>query len=267
MKSLPTPSSTSTPLRLSSPIIHRFARHFCAVLLGFTALGATAQVVQTNSFSENSTIPGGLTLSSTDLLQTNLASVSRTGAAGSGNTYFYREDSGYTVTLSRLSDGTLGSFGSSGLGGDGNYTVMPNNVTITFAFDTSINTNGYSLSAIRTFASWDTGRDGQSYTVKYATVSDPTNYLTLHSLTAYNPTSSSNTITAVELTASLGSLATNVASLQFVFSGFENGGTAYREFDVIGSATAAIPEPSTYAAILGALALAGTAILRRRQAT
>lgn len=236
-------------------------RFLCTALLGVAALGASAQVVQTNSFSENSTLPGGLTLSSTDLLQTNLSSATRTGSSGSGNTYFYREDSGYPVVLSRLSDGTLGTFGTYD-----SYTVMPNNVTITFTFDTSINTNGYSLSAIRTFASWDTGRDGQSYTVKYATVSDPTNYLTLHSLTAYNPTSSSDTITAVELTASLGSLATNVASLQFVFSGFENGGTAYREFDVIGSATAAIPEPSTYAAIWGALVLAGTAFIRRRKA-
>lgn len=257
-------SSPSTVRRDNRPPLA--LRLFRFALFGLTAAGAGAQVVQTNSVSETSTLPGGLTISSTDLLQTQLASATRTGAAGSGNTYFYREDSDYTVDLARLSDGSLGSFGSSGLGSDGNYTVMPNNVTLTFTFDTSINTNGYSLSSIRTFASWDDGRDGQSYTVKYATVSDPGNYLTLHSLVAYNPAVADESITAVELTAALGVLVTNVASLQFVFSGFENGGTAYREFDVIGTATpTAIPEPSTYAILVGAAALAGTAIIRRRQ--
>jgi hypothetical protein len=40
-----------------------------------------------------------------------------------------------------------------------------------------------------------------------------------------------------------------------VFNGYQNGGTAYREFQVVGAADA-VPEPSTYALFgLGALAL------------
>ena len=49
----------------------------------------------------------------------------------------------------------------------------------------------------------------------------------------------------------------------------ESVGTANLQFDnlaVYGTAVAAIPEPSTYAAILGALALVGGAIVRKRRA-
>jgi hypothetical protein len=94
--------------------------------------------------------------------------------SATGDVAFYQEESGYNVVLSRLSDGQFGTSGSSGLGGDGNHTVMPSNVTPT-----------------------------------------------------------------------VGYLAENVSGLQFVFSGFENSGTAYREVDVTGIATP-IPEPSFY---------------------
>lgn len=233
-------------------------------MFAIAALSTHAQIVQTNYSSETESLPNGVTLSTTDLLQTSLASASRTGASGSGNTYFYREDSGYTVDISRLYDGDFGTFGSSGLGGDGHYTVMPNNVTITFTFDLTTNTAGYDLSAIRTFASWDDGRDGQSYQVQYSTASAPSTFNSLYTIASYNPSfvTGDPANTVVQLTASSGSLATNVAALRFVFTGFENGGTAYREFDVVGAA--AVPEPSTYAALLGLGAL-GAALVRRRR--
>lgn len=207
-------------------------------------------------------MPGGRTLSSTDLLQTQLASATR---SASGNAAFYREESGYTVDLSRLSDGQFGTFGSTGLGGDGSFTVMPNVVTITFTLDTSINTAGYSLSSMRTFASWDSGRDGQSYELRCATVQDPLNFLALHTINPYDPSDfddPSNTL--VELTPTVGYLAANVSALQFVFNGFENSGTAYREFDVEGLAT--VPEPSAFALVFGGLALVCASIIRRQAA-
>lgn len=237
-----------------------------AVLFFSATIAAHAQVVQTDFGSGTESLPGGLAISTNDLLQTSLSSVSRSGSAGLGNTYFYREDSGYAVDLSRLYDGEFGSFGSTGLGSDGQYTVMPNNVTITFAFDLSINTAGYDLSAIRTFASWDDGRDGQSYHVLYSTVSAQSTFTSLYTLDPYNPSGFGGlATTVVQLTSSSGALATNVAALQFVFTGFESGGTAYREFDVIGAASA-VPEPSTYAAIAGALSFIGV-VLRRRSRT
>jgi hypothetical protein len=43
----------------------------------------------------------------------------------------------------------------------------------------------------------------------------------------------------VALTSSSGILASDVVSIQFLFNGYQNGGTAFREFQVEG-----IPEPS-----------------------
>jgi hypothetical protein len=265
---------------LSRPIgLHLNAfRQACALLLGVAALAAPAQVVQTNFGSGTESLPGDIALSSTDLLQTQLTSATR---SASGDGAFYREESGYDVVLSRLSDGQFGAFG-----GYSNYTVMPNDVAITFVFDTTVNTLGYSLSSIRTFASWDDGRDGQRYEVQYATVDNPTDFLSLYVISAYDntdfptrweydydldeevevtDTDISNTL--VQLTAAGGVLAENVAALRFVFDGYENSGTAYREFDVLGAATvSAVPEPSAYAALLGGGALIGTVLIRRRRA-
>jgi hypothetical protein len=235
------------------------------ILFFLVAVTAHAQVVQTNFSSSTESLPGGLTISDNDLLQTSLSSASRTGSAGFGNTYFYNENNGYTVDLSRLYDGDFGSFGSSGLGGDGHYTVMPNNVTITFAFDISTHIAGYDLSAIQTFASWDDGRDGQGYQVFYSTAAAPSTFTSLYTIASYNPSGLSDpATTVVQLTSSSGALATNVAALEFVFSGFENSGTAYREFDDIGTPSA-IPEPSTYAVWAGTLALVAVVAMRRRK--
>jgi hypothetical protein len=51
--------------------------------------------------------------------------------------------------------------------------------------------------------------------------------------------------TLVTVNDSNGLLAKNVAAVRFIFNGFENGGTAYREIDVWGtSAPSAVPLPS-----------------------
>lgn len=230
---------------------------------GLAVASAQVTIVQTN-YVANGTVPASFEISSVDLLQTNLDSATRTGAPGSGNTYFYREDSGYTVDLSRLSDGAFGTAGSTGLGNDGNYTVMPNNVTLTFDFDITTNTAGYTLTSIRTYAGWDTGRDGQDYTIQYSLVDAPATYLDLIDIAQYNPTDNySDSHTLVVLTGEDGAdMVEGVASLRFVFAGFENGGTAYREFDIIGTATTAVPEPGTYALLAGCGAL-GLCLLRR----
>jgi hypothetical protein len=60
--------------------------------------------------------------------------------------------------------------------------------------------------------------------------------------------------TQISITDTSGSLASNVAALRFSFTSFENGGTAFREFDGFG--VAAIPESGTVALWLGLGALA-----------
>jgi len=235
------------------------------MLVGMQA--AEAGVIQTNYGSGTDAVPRGPFDPSGNILATNLVSASATGS-------FYRQDSGYAVVVSRLYDDNLGSLGSSGLGGDGKFTVMPNVATIQFDLDAP-----YDITAIRTYASWDSGRDGQQYTVSYATALDPSTHTTLLALSRFDVTDfplqesydwqTGQTVlvpdetfatTLVELTPTSGFLAQQVKSLRFTFNGVENSGTAYREFQVM-----AVPEPFTCAMALAGLACGGYSMFRRRK--
>ena len=215
---------------------------------------AKAAVVPTNFGTGDGTTPGGaLAPLANNLLATNLSSA--TFLSGGS---FYRQDSGYPVVLSRLYDGALGSLGSTGLGNDGNFTVMPNIATLQFDLNGAFN-----LTTIRTYASWDDGRDGQQYVVKYATAAAPNTFNTLYSLSAFNPPDANSSSTLVTLTEnSTGVLAQNVVSLQFVFNGYESGGTGFREFQVLGTSVSSVPEPGTF--LPAALLVAGAWLRRRR---
>jgi hypothetical protein len=248
----------------------RWAAVILAVLCARTTVNPDARaatIIQTNYETGDGTIPGGGFDAAGNILSTNLSSSSRSGS-------FYREDSGYPVVLSRLFDGSLGSLGSEGLGGDGRFTVMPNVATIQFDLD-----KPFDITAIRTYASWDSGRDGQQYTVTYATVADPSTYTTLIEIARFDVTNfpqrededwrtgdpiivsdESTATTLVALTSPSGVLAEDVVSLRFVFNGVENGGTAYREIQVT-----AVPEPATYMMALAGLACGGYGMRRRRR--
>jgi len=60
-----------------------------------------------------------------------------------------------------------GTLSASSPGGDGSFTGMANVATIQFDLDAP-----YDITAIRTYADWDSGRDGQQDTVSYATAVD-----------------------------------------------------------------------------------------------
>ena len=241
-------------------------RAFILTAVTFLAAQVTwGAIIQTNTGTGDGSVPGGSFSAEGNLLNNHLVSASRTGS-------FYREDSGYTVNLARLGDGDLGPAGASGLGSDGRYTVMPGTAVIQFDFDAA-----YDLTRIRSYASWDDGRSGQGYTVKYSTAADPLNFVTLFSLTPFNNAASifplredydwetgepilipdtSVSSTLVELNSSTGVLASNVVSLQFVFNGYQNNGTAYREIQVT-----AVPEPGIHSLGL----LGGCVLLARRK--
>jgi hypothetical protein len=246
------------------------ATPFGILALVFLAMPvANAAVIQTNFGTGDVTIPGGAFVSEGNLLSSNLSSA--TFLPGGS---FYRQDSGYPVVLSRLYDGALGPLSADGLGGTGDYSVFPNNATLQFNLDGAFN-----LTTIRTYASWDDGRDGQRYVVKYATAAAPDTFTTLYSLSAFDNTSfptredfdengdpiqvpnTDTSSTMVRLTSNSGALAENVVALQFVFNGYENGGTAFREFQVLG--TSSVPEPSI-CMLLGIGAL-GVAFADRRR--
>ncbi len=243
---------------------------------------AKAAVVQTNFGTGDGTIPGGTFASAGNLLFSNLSSAS-TLANGNFLDPYSNLERLYNNDL-----GTAGNFGNAAV-------VMPNIATLQF------NLNGaFNLTEIRTYASWDDGRDGQKYVVKYATAAAPGSFApgdftTLHSVSAYDnadeifplhevdinddetgePTGQKQMVpdksissTMVSLTSNSGALAQNVVSLQFVFEaylngdGYESGGTAFREFQVLGTSVSSVPEPGTF--LPAALIVAGAWLRRRR---
>jgi MYXO-CTERM domain-containing protein len=229
---------------------------------------ANAAVVRINFGTGDGTTPGGAFSSAGNLLATNLSSAASTG------TFYDETNPSFAVVLSRLYDGQFGTPGAAAA-----VFVMPNEATLQF------NLNGaFNLTTIRTYASWDSDRDGQRYVVKYATAAAPTTFTTLHSVSAYDNTSfpdvdsgqtddndqpimvpndESVSSTLVTLTEdSTGVLAANVVSLQFVFNGYENGGTGFREFQVLGTSVSSVPEPGTF--LPAALLVAGAWLRRRR---
>jgi hypothetical protein len=213
-------------------------------------------------------VPGGVFTTGQNLLQTSLASVTIIPVAGQDSFYWNTPTSDTT----RLYDGILGDMGPVGQGGP---AVMPNVVTLQFNLNTINNPTGFSLNEIKTYASWDSGRSGQGYSVKVSTVQAPSVFNLLYKVDDWNNTQFpvitmdygmgpysytddrlSSTLTV--LTNPNGSLADNVASVQFVFNGYQNDGTAYREFQVLG-----VPEPSALSLL--AVGLSGLAMMRCRR--
>lgn len=143
------------------------------------SVAAVAAPIQTNYGTGDGSIPGGA-MPTSNLLATNLVSASRTGT---GDAFFYREDSGYTVDLARLYDGQFGT-----AGGNQAFTVMPNVVSLTFNLNLATRPTGYDIASIKTYASWDSGRDGQAYTVQYSTAANPNQFSLLAAVSRYDNT-------------------------------------------------------------------------------
>ena len=150
-----------------------------ALLLAAALLSvdAIASPIQTNYGTGDGSIPGG-GIPASNLLSTNLLSATRTG---SGDAYFYQEDSGNTVNLARLYDGQFGS-----PGGNQAYTVMPNVVSLTFNLNLAARPAGYDIASIRTYAGWDSDRDGQAYTVEYSTAANPGQFAQLATVNRFD---------------------------------------------------------------------------------
>jgi hypothetical protein len=143
------------------------------------SVAAVAAPIQTNYGTGDGSIPGGA-MPTSNLLATNLVSASRTGT---GDAFFYREESGFNVDLARLYDGQFGT-----AGGYVAFTVMPNVVSLTFDLNLATRPTGYDIASIKTYASWDSGRDGQAYTVQYSTATNPTQFSLLATVSRFDNT-------------------------------------------------------------------------------
>lgn len=127
-------------------------------------------------------------------------------------------------------------------------SVAPNNGTqVVFPLDLSVNTNGYTISQLDTYCSWqDSGRINQDYVLEYSKVSDPFTFLPLTVVS--NPGSGLNKSTHVKVTDSTGTLASNVGSIRFTFNNQQNGYVGYREFILQGTAVP-VSTPLTWAGL------------------
>ena len=143
-----------------------------------------------------------------------------------------------------LTDGTFGSVDNTGPHmsfatcgqGAGQYVV--------YTLDTSVFTNGYTLTNIMVGAGWnDAGRDQQAYTVYYTTVENPL-FSVLTSVN-YNPADPANihSFSRATLTGAAGSLVSNVTAVMFDFTTppGENGYSGYDELGVYGVPSGAVP--------------------------
>lgn len=212
-----------------------------------TLFTAFAMIGAANAATITTTSQGpAFAVSSTDLLQTSVASVN------DGIHY----NSGYNTpgyTQANLRDGV--SSGGTVIGKADNPDYGQGG-TVTFTLDLTTHAFGYDITDINTYTNHpDGGRDGQKYTVSYSLVGS-SDFITIGSvdyLMGDNGTPGSGKV------AISGIAISGVDAIRFDFADQENAGSNYSEIDVIG--TASIPEPS--AALLGGLGM--LALLRRRR--
>jgi len=150
-----------------------------------------------------------------------------------------------------LNDGAS-AIGSTDSTGKTFYNSLP--ATITFTLDTSVNTLGYDIDLINSYAGWgdtDATQVNQAYEVLVSTVGS-TNFTSIANVD-YSPfVAGGEASTIVSLTDSTGTIASGVDEIRFVFADNQLGnGTVFQEIDVFGSA--AVPEPvaATLVALTG----------------
>ena len=167
----------------------------------------------------------GFSVSSTDLLQTSLDSVT--------DAIDYRAlHLGSVTDDPNLKDGLFN-------GGDGSGTngVGIEGGTITYTLDTSVNYNGYDISSVETYCGWaDFNRTTQYYIFSYSTVDAPSTFTELFTCSQTDIGGTSEKVTTTNWPS--GYLAQNVKAVRFDFGDSTQqqfDGVCYKELDVIGT--------------------------------
>ncbi len=151
------------------------------------------------------TLPSPIDVSSDDLLQTSLSS----------------------VTGDELENMRDGSFISSTPFNDNPFVT-------TYALNLINNPGGYDIREVRVFSGWDSTRSPQSYDMSYSLVGAPDTFLPLG--TVLTAAGESGAIMTRTYDATGAAILTGVAKIQFSFRP-NTDGTVYREIDVIGTPT------------------------------
>jgi hypothetical protein len=193
--------------------------------------------------------PGALAPATNDLL---------TGLIESGSVFASQENLGADTTAASL---TNGQFGPAGLipapGPNPEVAIIGTNQTLTYTLGNGPNGLGYTVSEFRAYSGWqDPGRARQDFSLTYSTVADPTTFLPLG--TFHGTANTQDELTVVK--DNLGAVIPAVYAIQFkTGTDVQNGYVGYREFDLIGTATA--PEPATF----GLLGIGAVSMLARRR--
>ncbi len=195
------------------------------------------------------------TVSSVDLLQTSVSStnnglilnVGENNGAG-GNTFAVLNNGIFGDGTPLVLDNIIGK----------SESVVIQSGTITYTLDTSLNTLGYTITSINTYAGWaNFPRGSQAYTVSYSLVGSAT-FTDLATITLNFDGFTQERYSITEDTT--GILATGVDEIRFTLPAQQFDGVGYKELDVFG--TAVVPEPSTL--ILFGLGLTSLSLRRKR---
>ncbi len=184
-----------------------------------------------------------------------------TGASNTGDTYSYGTAASTDRALGSLRSGTLiSSFG----------VRFINNTGVTLT----------SLAVAYTGEQWRLGALNRTDTLKFEYSLDATSlttgtwtavaaldFLTFATTGSIGSTNGNSLTYQTSLSATIGSLSIpNASTVFFRWSDLDAPASADDGLAIDNFSVTAIPEPSTYAAIFGALALAGVCVHRRRQA-
>lgn len=204
---------------------------FLCLILGMPVFGQT--IIQSQGFGTDTSqsFPSAFTsVSGTDLANSSQSSFLWTSDVNTG---------GRGDTTERLFDGVADV--------GGGFEAQFNTGSITINFNTFLNSNGYNITGVNTYAAWDTGAGGRSdqeYTLTVIFMDNSTEVITSgthynNDVTTASENGEVNVWTEVKISDVTGIIAEGVKAIRFDFLTTANaGGTAtYTEFDIIGSPT------------------------------
>ena len=251
------PSVTTTNLDLFSVAFSDAGNYSVAVdsAAGITVSSNASLKVKSGNvlFDFASKGLGSFTVSSNDVINSGQISFSSIAIDNPVNAMF---GSGEQM----LNDGHVYGPGESNYRGSTEDTLTPADGTVvTINLNTNTSVKGYDLTSIVSLAGGDQNRSQQNYDVAVAQVGSGV-FTPLYSIVNLGTTAGNREVQVVATNLTASPMATNVAQIQVTFHNSLSSGpqSMYREFDVYGGPSGAVPtiagQPQTAAVVIGGTA-------------